>query len=159
MYYITYFTTAIHLTFGDIGVLKESTGKAQEIFPCRRTSLICRRASLLSSFPTHPSVQHQILNSSNLENIPRDLEDLMFSIYVFAVSSFNDDQSTDMFGEDRMALLSPDMISDWGSPGPSYYWFSKVFRSCNPPSFRIVLGENIVLTKRHLIHSVLLTPL
>ena len=30
----------------------------------------------------------------------------MFSIYAFAVSSLNDDQSIDMFGEDRIALLT-----------------------------------------------------
>jgi hypothetical protein len=30
----------------------------------------------------------------------------MSSIYAFAVSSFNHDQSTDMFGEDSMALLT-----------------------------------------------------
>jgi hypothetical protein len=30
----------------------------------------------------------------------------MFSIYSFAVSSLNDHQSIDMFGEDKMTLLS-----------------------------------------------------
>jgi hypothetical protein len=38
--------------------------------------------------------------------ISKSLEALMFSIYAFAVSSLNDDQSTDMFGEGRMALLT-----------------------------------------------------
>jgi hypothetical protein len=54
-----------------------------------------------------PSVQHQILDASaNLKNIPKGLEALMFSIYAFAVSSLNDDQSIGMFGKDRIALLT-----------------------------------------------------
>ncbi|KAH8809020.1 hypothetical protein F5884DRAFT_390978 [Xylogone sp. PMI_703] len=60
------------------------------------------------SKPFHaPTVQQQILKwSSNLRNVPRGFEALMFSIYLASVRSLTDLECQDIMGEPRDTLLT-----------------------------------------------------
>ncbi|DAA77947.1 TPA_exp: putative C6 transcription factor [Trichophyton benhamiae CBS 112371] len=54
-----------------------------------------------------PTVQQQILDAtSDLDNIPKDVEALMFGIYTCAVASLREDDCISRLGETREALLS-----------------------------------------------------
>jgi len=54
-----------------------------------------------------PTVQHRILEaSSDLANISKGIEALMFGIYALAVTSLADEDCKTMFGEEKSILLS-----------------------------------------------------
>jgi hypothetical protein len=54
-----------------------------------------------------PSVQQRVLDAtSDLENIPKDLEALMFGIYTMAVSSLAYDECYKKFNEDKGILVA-----------------------------------------------------
>jgi len=54
-----------------------------------------------------PSVQVQILEASaDLENVPREIEALLFGIYAMAVTSITDSECNTMFGEEKTVLLA-----------------------------------------------------
>lgn len=53
-----------------------------------------------------PTVQQQLLDAtSNLDQIPRNLEALMFGIYSMAIVSMTDDYCRKLFNDERMAVL------------------------------------------------------
>ena len=55
----------------------------------------------------YPSLQEKLVRAStNLENIPRGLEALMFSIYYSAAGSLDETECEKMFGEAKKSLLS-----------------------------------------------------
>ena len=54
-----------------------------------------------------PTVQQAILDaSSDLENIPKHLEALMFNIYLLAVTSMQPEECLSMLGDSRDSLLA-----------------------------------------------------
>ena len=53
-----------------------------------------------------PTLQQQLLEAtSNLEQVPRNLEALMFGIYSMAIVSMTDDNCTKLFDEERIIVL------------------------------------------------------
>lgn len=53
-----------------------------------------------------PTMQQKILEAtSNLDQIPRTLEALMFGMYSMATASMSEDQCNKLFGEDRITVL------------------------------------------------------
>lgn len=55
----------------------------------------------------YPSLQEQLVKATtDLENIPKGLEAMMFTIYNCAVSSLDESECEKMFGEARKSLLS-----------------------------------------------------
>ena len=55
----------------------------------------------------YPSLQEKLVKAStNLDNIPRNLESLMFALYHAAISSLDDSECETMFAESRKTLIS-----------------------------------------------------
>lgn len=53
-----------------------------------------------------PSVQQQLLDAtSNLDEIPKNLEALMFAIYAMATVAMTDEACMKLFGEERFVVL------------------------------------------------------
>jgi hypothetical protein len=54
-----------------------------------------------------PTTQQQILDTtSDLGKVPKNMEALMFGIYSIAVTSLNDEECRNAFGEDKITLFS-----------------------------------------------------
>lgn len=54
-----------------------------------------------------PTFQLQVLEAStDLENISKDMEALLFSIYSLAITSISDAHCKDVFGDERSSLLA-----------------------------------------------------
>jgi hypothetical protein len=53
-----------------------------------------------------PTVQQQVLDATaDLDNVPKEMETLMFGIYSMAISSFADCECLQIFGESKATLL------------------------------------------------------
>ena len=54
-----------------------------------------------------PTAQQQVLETStDLENVPRDMEALLFSIYSLSIAPVDDAHCKDLFGEEKSSLLA-----------------------------------------------------
>ncbi|KUJ12925.1 uncharacterized protein LY89DRAFT_622987, partial [Mollisia scopiformis] len=93
---------AVESPASDVGLLSLHPSPVQ-IF--RLWQIFLDRINPLTKIIHAPTTQQRILEaSSNLDNVPKSLEALMFSIYYFAATSLTPEESETLFGQDQTSL-------------------------------------------------------